>query len=102
MLVPNTKPETQEYYHQALSILKDHGFIESKELIKVFHNMNLPTILLCFDRNEEPLFKDYTIKIHGYVKIRIYKRLKPIYNRWEQEAKHLVRNGCMGRVGRNI
>ena len=97
------------YFDKALAILKRDGFIRSTELLKIFHNMNLYTILLCFERNDEDIFKDSTMlnyrengEKHGYTKVKIYKRLKPIHDRWKKDAKHTIKNGCMGTVGVNL
>jgi len=110
MLTPNTKPETQEYFYQAIEVIKKQGYIRSTELLKIFKGMNTYAIMLCFDRNGEGLFEDYMIIKNidkygakkGKMKVKIYRRLKPVFDEWREDTKHLVKNGCMGSVGINI
>lgn len=104
------KPQTQTYYNQALEILKKDGYIKKTELLKIFNGMNLYSILLCFDRNEEDLYDDYKQvpeiyadgSKHGMKTIKIYRRLKPVHSKWRSEAMpRLPKNGCFSPVGVN-
>lgn len=106
-----TKPETQVYYNRALAVLKRDGYIKSTELMEIFNGMHKYSILLCFERNGEDLYHEKMLfpdikkdgKKHGMKKIRIYRRLKPIHDKWKRDARTgLPKNGCIGPVGLNV
>lgn len=105
----NTKPETQEYYKKALSIILKHGYIRGTVLSNIFKDMNMYSILLCFDRNENDLYDEMKLlpnifkngTKHGKKEFIIYKRLNPVRAKWRQEVGHIIKNGCMGPVGVN-